>query len=101
MKLIIITIIDELKKDVIKLFKQAEIENYSESDIEGFKTAISSQISTGWFGGNSYSADSEMFFSFEKEEKVKVLFELIKAYNKKIEHNNPIRAVIVPVEDYV
>jgi hypothetical protein len=101
MKLIIITIIDELKKDVINLFKKAEIENYSESDIEGFKTAISSQVTTGWFGGNSFSADSEMFFSFEKEEKVRVLFELIKEYNKTIKHHNPIRAVILPVEDYV
>jgi hypothetical protein len=101
MKLIIITIIDELKKDVIKLFKTAEIENFSESDIDGFKTSISSQLATGWFGGKSYSADSEMFFSFENDEKVKYLFKLIKNYNKTIEHNNPIRAVILPVEDYV
>jgi hypothetical protein len=101
MKLIIITVIDELKKDVIKLFKNAEIENFSESDIEGFKTSISSQLTTGWFGGSSYSADSEMFFSFEENEKVKFLFELIKTYNNSIKHNNPIRAVILPVEDYV
>jgi hypothetical protein len=101
MKLIIITVLDDLKKDVIKMFKTAEIENFSESDIEGFKTSISSQMTTGWFSGNSYSADSEMFFSFEEDEKVKRLFEMIKTYNSNITHNNPVRAVIVPVEDYV
>lgn len=58
-------------------------------------------MSTGWCGGNCHSSDSEMFFSFEEDTKVKVLFELIKTYNKNIEHNNPVRAVIVPVEDYI
>lgn len=101
MKLIIITVLDDFKKDVIKLFKTAEIENFSESDIQGFKISISSQITTGWFAGISYSNDSEMFFSFEDDEKVKRLFEMIKTYNNKITHNNPVRAVIVPVEDFI
>ena len=38
MKLVIVTVVDYYKKDIIKLFKQAQIENFSESDIEGFKT---------------------------------------------------------------
>jgi len=100
MKLIIITVIDALKKDVIKLLEKAEIENYSESDIDGFKTKIAGKVTTGWFGGSNYSADSEMFFSFDQKEKVLKLMQFIKEYNKGIEHDNPIRAVIVSVEDY-
>lgn len=33
MKLVIVTVVDEYKKDIIKLFKQAQINNFSESDI--------------------------------------------------------------------
>jgi len=101
MKLVIVTVVDEYRKDVIKLFKKAQIESFSESDIEGFKTKVSGQIASNWFASERSGADSEMFFSFAREERVDTLFELIKDYNQNLESNNPIRAVVVPIEKYI
>lgn len=101
MKLVIVTTVDEYKREVIKLFKNAEIENFSESDIEGFKTTTSIQLASNWFASEQSGADSEMFFSFAHENKVNRLFKLIKEFNLKLESNNPIRAVVVPIEKFI
>jgi len=101
MKLVIVTVVDEYKKDVIMLFRQAEIENFSESDIEGFKTKVSGYIASNWFASERNGADSEMFFSFAQEDRIDELFKLIKAYNQNLESNNPVRAIVVPIEKYI
>ena len=101
MKLVIVTVVDEYKKDVIKLFKNAEIESFSESDIAGFKTAVSGQMISNWFAGEHSGTDSEMYFSFAEESKVNQLFNLIENYNKNLKSNNPVRAIVVPIEKYI
>ena len=101
MKLIIVTVVDEYRKDVVKLFKKAEIESFSESDIEGFKTKGASNMASNWFAGERFGADSQMFFSFAQEESVETLFELIKDFNGNLESNNPMRAVVVPIEKFI
>lgn len=101
MKLVIVTTVDEYRKDIIKLFKWAEIESFSNSDIEGFKTSDKDLTSANWFAYKHGGADSEAFFSFAKAEKIDRLFELIKAFNQNLESNNPIRAVVVPVEKFI
>ena len=101
MKLVIVTVVDYYKKDIINLFKKAEIQNFSESDIEGFKSNSSDRLGSNWFASESSGADSEMFFSFTEEEKIDTLFELIIEFNSNLETNNPIKAVVVPVEKFI
>lgn len=101
MKLVIVTVVDYNKKDIIKLFKQAQIKNFSESDIEGFKTNGSLKLGANWFASESSGADSEMFFSFAEEENIDALFGLIKEFNANLETNNPIKAVVVPIEKFI
>ena len=101
MKLVIVTVVDYYKKDIIKLFKQAQIKNFSESDIEGFKTNGSLKLGANWFASESSGADSEMFFSFAEEENIDALFGLIKEFNANLETNNPIKAVVVPIEKFI
>ena len=101
MKLVIVTAVDEYQNDVFQLFKQAEIDNFSESDIEGFKTTKTSSTTSNWFGSKRNSADSEMFFSFAEDEKIEKLFTLIETFNQNLESNNPIRAVVVPIEKHI
>ena len=101
MKLVIVTVVDEYRKDVIKLFKKAEIESFSESDIGGFKTSKESNLTSNWFAGERIGNDSQMFFSFAQEERVETLFELIKEFNQNLESNNPMRVVVVPIEKYI
>ncbi|MCB0383309.1 MAG: hypothetical protein KDD05_08440 [Psychroserpens sp.] len=101
MKLVIVTVVDDYKKDIIKLFKQAQINNFSESDIEGFKTPASVKLSSNWFASEQSGADSELFFSFTEEENIDVLFKLIEEFNTNLETDNPIKAVVVPVEKFI
>ncbi|WP_178988674.1 hypothetical protein [Winogradskyella schleiferi] len=101
MKLVIVTVVDYYKKDVIKLFKQAQINNFSESDIEGFKTSASVIQSSNWFASENSGADSELFFSFTEDENIDALFKLIKEFNTNLETNNPVRAIVVPIEKFI
>ena len=41
MKLVIVTAVKEFQKDVLKLFNNANIENFSSSDIDGYKNGSS------------------------------------------------------------
>ena len=101
MKLVLVTTVEEFHKDVIKLFKKAGIESFSESEIDGYKTNNGLLLSTNWFGSEKAGNESLMFFSFTDEKLIAILFELIKEFNSKLETNNPIRAVVVPIEKHI
>lgn len=101
MKLLIVTVVEEFQQEVIKLFKRAQIENFSESDIDGFKTSTSLVMSSNWFASEKGGAESNMFFSFTEDEKIDAVFALIKAFNQNLETNNPIKAVVVPIEKFI
>jgi len=98
MKLLIVTVVDEFQQDVLQLFKKANIESYSGSDIEGFKNAYSFMMNSSWFPSEKGGADSNMFFSFTEEEEINDFFKLVKEFNQNVETNNPIHAVVVPIE---
>lgn len=101
MKLLIVTVVAEYHKVIMQLFKEAQIDNFSESDIGGYKTQESLLMMSSWFPSEQDGANSSMFFSFTSEEKIDVVFELMKAYNKELTTNNPIKAVVVPIEKHI
>lgn len=101
MKLVIVTVVDEYQNDIFKIFKEANIEAYSEVDIEGYKTTKSLQVASNWFASERSSSDSEMFFSFIEDKKIDKLFNLLKEFNNTLETNTPVHAVIVPIERYI
>ncbi|MRT17500.1 hypothetical protein F3C99_11095 [Vitellibacter sp. q18] len=98
MKLLIVTVVDQFEKEVLQLFKKAEIESFSGSDIEGYKNANSFMMNSSWFPSERSGADSSMFFSFTEDEKIDTFFNLVGLFNQTIETNNPIHAVVVPIE---
>ncbi len=99
MKLLIVTVVGEFQKDVLRLFKQANIESFSGSDIEGYKNGTSSfMMNASWFPSQKSGADSSMFFSFTEDKKIDLFFELVKKFNENLETNNPMHAVVVPIE---
>lgn len=98
MKLVIVTVVEAFHKEVVQLFKKADIENFSESDIDGHKNNASVLVASNWFSGAKSSNESTLFFSFTNEEKIETLFELIKEFNTHLETNNPIKAIVVPIE---
>jgi hypothetical protein len=101
MKLVIVTAVQEFHKQVIHLFNEAQIENFSESDIDGYKNNNPIFLSSNWFAAEKTGNDSTMIFSFTEDQKIDELFRLIGVFNEKLETNNPLRAVVVPIEKYI
>ena len=101
MKLVIVTTVEEFQKDVLKLFKNASIESFSSSEIDGYKNVASLLMTSNWFPGVKGGNESSMFFSFTEAEKIDKLFSLIKEFNSNMETNNPIIAIVVPIEKFI
>lgn len=101
MKLVIVTAVEEFHKEIIELFKKANIENFSESNIDGHKNTTSVLVASSWFSGEKLSNESIMFFSFTEDKNIEDLFGLILEFNENLETNNPIKAVVVPVEKFI
>ncbi|WP_397363006.1 hypothetical protein [Olleya sp. R77988] len=101
MKLVIVTAVEEFQKEVLKLFKKANIENFSSSDIDGYKNGSSLLMASNWFSAGKNGNESSMFFSFTEEENIDALFNLIKEFNSNLETNNPLKAVVVPIEKFI
>ncbi|EPR74105.1 hypothetical protein ADIWIN_0914 [Winogradskyella psychrotolerans RS-3] len=49
MKLVIVTAVEQYQKAVLKLFKKANIKNFSSSDIDGHKNGSSLLMTSNWF----------------------------------------------------
>lgn len=98
MKLLIVTAVDQYEKEVLQLFKKSNIENFSGSDIEGYKNASAFMLNSSWFPSEKSGADSSMFFSFTEDDKIDLFFSLVAQFNENLETNNPIHAVVVPIE---
>ncbi len=98
MKLLIITVVEEYEKEIIRLLKKADIESFSESHIDGYKNPTSLVRTASWFPSEKSGVESSLFFSFTEDENIDALFELIKVFNQNLETNNPIKAVVVPIE---
>lgn len=98
MKLLLVTAVEQFEEEVIKLFKKAEIENFSGSEIDGYKPPVSLLMKSNWFPKDKGGVESSLFFSFTEDRKIDTLFGLIKEFNINLETNNPIKAVVVPIE---
>ncbi|MCC8361101.1 hypothetical protein [Salinimicrobium sediminilitoris] len=101
MKLLLVTTVSEYQKDVLKLFKKAKIEAFSSSEIDGYKNTNSLIATQSWFPGEKGGNESSMFFSFTDEEKITEFFNHVREFNNKLETNNPVRAVVVPIEQSI
>ncbi|SDE44730.1 hypothetical protein SAMN05421636_105101 [Pricia antarctica] len=98
MKLLIVTVVEQFEKEILRLFKQANIESFSGSDIDGYKNHTSMVRTASWFPSEKGRVESSLFFSFTEDGNIEILFELIKEFNSTLETNNPIKAVVVPIE---
>lgn len=101
MKLVIVTAVEAFQKEVLTLFKKANIHNFSSSEIDGYKNGSSLMMASSWFPSVKGGNESTLFFSFTEDEKIEALFGFIKAFNNTLETNNPIKAIVVPIEKYI
>ncbi|RDY60078.1 hypothetical protein [Flagellimonas nanhaiensis] len=98
MKMILVTTVEEYKSEVFKLFRKAGIENFSGSDIDGYKNVPPLLYSSSWFPSERGGAASNLFFSFTEDDKVTELFKYLEEFNSASHITNPIRAVEIPIE---
>ena len=101
MKLLIVTSVWEFQKEILNIFKMAKIEAFSRSEIDGCKNPNKVIATLSWFPGEKGGNESLMFFSFTEKEKIDRLFELVSEFNEKLETNNPIRAAVVNIENFI
>ena len=101
MKLVIVTAVEQYQKEVLKLFKKADIENFSSSDIDGHKNGSPILMESNWFSAEKEGNESSMLFSFTDDEHIDILFDAIKEFNANLETNNPIKEIVVPVERFI
>lgn len=101
MKLVLVTAVEEFQKNVLNIFKKANIENFSSSDIDGYKNVPSLLMASSWFSGEKSGNKSILFFSFTEKEKIDGLFLLIEEFNKNLNTNNPLKAIVLPIERFV
>ena len=98
MKLLIVTVVEEFEKEILRLFNEANIESFSGSDIDGYKNPTTMVRTSSWFPSEKSGVESSLFFSFTEEANIDALFKLIKEFNQNLETNNPIKAVVLPIE---
>lgn len=96
-----VTSVDEFQKDVLKLFKKANIESFSSYDIDGYKNIPSVLRTSSWFSSEGGGNESHLFFSFTDDNLIENLFKLIELFNENLETNNPIKAVVLPIEKFI
>ena len=101
MKLVIVTTVKEYQDKVLKVFQQSGIENFSSSSIDGYKNQSSVITAQSWFPSIKGGNQSLMYFSFTQQEMIESLLNNIKELNTKLEDYNPIRAIVLPIEQYV
>ncbi len=101
MKLLIITSIDEYKKDICKLFKESNIEIYSTMDIEGHKLLSHKNNQDNWFSDHRETYKSKLHFSFTSENLADNILKKIENYNKEKAYQNPVKAVVLDIEKFI
>ena len=101
MKLVIVTAVKEYQDKVLKVFQQSGIENFSSSSIDGYKNQSSIITAQSWFPSVKGGNQSLMYFSFTQQEMIESLLKNIKELNTQLEDYNPIRAIVLPIEQFV
>ena len=85
-----ITSAEDFHNDILKMFKDSGIQNFSESEIGGYKTVLSMSSSSNWFAVNKQGTQSNLFFSFTEEENIDLMFQLLEEFNANLKTNNPL-----------
>lgn len=101
MKFLAITCIKEFEKETVNLFKKAKINAFSNMDINGFKTQDPENLINNWFSSSADNVKSILFFTFTAKDKIDKLLEEVKTFNNNTESNNPLRAVVLNIENFV
>ena len=95
------TVVKEFQNIILQLFKKADIKSLSTLEIDGHKSKSPRLIASDWFASTKTGNESVMLFSFTDNHHLDILFNLITEFNSNLKTNNPVKAVVVPIEKYI
>lgn len=98
MKLLLITAVREFEKDIKQILKNAEVKSFSYKDVKGFKDNSEDDLEDNWFATNRQETESVLFYAFVKEEKVDVLFDMVKEFNIEQVSKSNIHVAVLNIE---
>ncbi|CAN5455998.1 hypothetical protein BH09BAC6_BH09BAC6_33380 [soil metagenome] len=98
MKLFIVTCLKEYLGDISKIFKRANIDVFSTSNIIGHREGQPLSILEDWFASGGEQVDSLMIFTFTSDTNASLGMQLIEKYNEQLLENFPVRAFIMSVD---
>ena len=98
MKLLLITAVREFEKDIKLILKKAEVKSFSYKDVKGFKDNSEDDLEANWFATNMQETESILFYAFVNEEKVDVLFDMVKEFNTEQVSKSNIHVAVLNIE---
>jgi hypothetical protein len=102
MKLVAVMSLDAYRDDLHRLYRDREIQVFSELDIEGYHhSQTPPATSVGWFGRSDSPAYSTLTWAFLPEDQAADLLDAIEHYNDTHNLDHPVRAFQMPVDTAV
>lgn len=98
MKLVLITAVNQYKRQVQQILKNTQINNYSYQDVVGHRDVSSVADPGNWFVGDRFESQSILFFAFISEEQTDQLFEEIDRFNANLESLSKIHISILNIQ---
>lgn len=101
MKLVAVMSLDAYRDDLHRLYREREIEVYSEIDIRGYHHDQATGPSLGWFGRSASPAYSSLTWSFLPDAQAGALLDALADFNAEHDLKHPVRAFQMPVDQAV
>lgn len=98
MKLLVITAIKEFKKDILRMFKEAGVQNFSYREVTGFQDNSEDRVELNWFASDMNENESILFYAFVKKESVDSFFNLVEVYNSKQGNESRVHLAVLNIE---
>ncbi|WP_276363045.1 hypothetical protein [Daejeonella sp. H1SJ63] len=98
MKLLVITAIKEFKKDILRMFKEAGVQNFSYREVTGFQDNSEDRVELNWFASDMNENESILFYAFVKKESVDSFFNLVEVYNSKQGNESHVHLAVLNIE---
>jgi hypothetical protein len=98
MKLLVITSIKEFKKDILRMLKEAGVQNFSYREVTGYQDDSENAVELNWFASDMNENESILFYAFVKKESVDSFFNLVEVYNSKQGNESRVHLAVLNIE---
>ena len=101
MKLVVILGLRAFRKQLNEALRKVEIAVFSQINMEGIHETEGNNDLTNWFGSQTGSDPSVMFFAFVPEAQAETILGIIKDLNEAMKDTNPFHAFQLTVDKHV